>query len=257
MSILEALILGLIQGATEFLPVSSSGHLILACKILGMYQISIGFELVCHLGTLLAVVIAMRQDIFAVIKKPLSRQSRLILVATIPTVIIVAVFQGFFRKTFGGEYLVYGFLITAILLLISGFAPARAPLNHKMRYIDAIIIGTAQGIAALPGISRSGATMTAGTLMGLGREESAKFSFLISIPIILGSSLLELITQGVGQGVTFLPLITGFAAAFFSGLIAVKFLLKILKKFNFDAFAIYLFMLATFLLLNDFVFHIF
>lgn len=257
MSIFESFILGLVQGLTEFLPVSSSGHLILVSQILGLEKMSVGFELICHLGTLLAVIIALNKDILAVIKKPLGKPMRLIVVATIPTVIIVVAFRGFFRSAFGGEYLVYGFLITAILLLIVGFAPRKATPNKQMSYLDAVIIGTAQGIAALPGISRSGSTIAAGSLLGLDRATSARFSFLICIPIIIGSSLVELITNGVGVSIGVLPLLIGFFTSFASGFFAIKVMLKLLNKFNLDIFAIYLFILSTLMLLNQFLIHLF
>lgn len=256
MSIIESFILGLVQGLTEFLPVSSSGHLILISQILGLEKMSIGFELVCHLGTLLAVVLALNKDIIALVKKPLGKEMRLIIVATIPTVVIVVLFEGFFRKTFSGDYLVYSFLITAILLLIAGFAPTKARAK-KLGYLDALIIGTAQGIAAVPGISRSGSTIAAGSLLGMDRPTSARFSFLISIPIIIGSSILELATNGVGAGIGVAPLLVGFFTSFLSGLLAIKLMLKILQKFNLDAFAVYLFALSAFLLLNQYVFTLF
>lgn len=255
MTLLEAIILGLVQGATEFLPVSSSGHLILMGQIMGLNEVSVGFELVCHLGTLLAIILVMNKDIFELVKHPLSREMRLIAVATVPTVIIVFAFQGFFRNAFGGEFLIYSFLITAILLMVAGFAPKK--VNRKMTYVDALVIGAAQGIAAVPGISRSGATIAAGSLMGNNRASSARFSFLISIPIIIGSSIVELATNGVGSGVGIWEMLLGFAASFASGLFSIKFMLKLLQKFNLDAFSVYLFVLAIFLLMNQYVLHLF
>lgn len=254
MSILEAFLLGLVQGITEFLPVSSSGHLILVGKIFGVTEMSIGFELVCHLGTLAALLIVVRKTVFETVRKPLGKPMRLILAATVPTVILAALVRVFFASAFDGKYLVYCFLITGIALVAVGFVPARP---REMTFADAIIIGCAQGLAAMPGISRSGSTIAAATALGHDRSKAAEFSLLISVPVIIGSATVELITQGVGGSVGVAALLVGFASSFASGLASVLLLLKILKKSNLDGFAVYLFALSVFLLLNQYVLHLF
>ncbi|MCI8596084.1 MAG: undecaprenyl-diphosphate phosphatase [Clostridia bacterium] len=256
MTVLEAIILGLVQGLTEFLPVSSSGHLLLFGKFLGVGTVSVGFELVCHLGTLAAVCLAMRKDIAGIIKKPFSRQVRTVIIATIPTVIIAGAISYFFRDILEGSMLVYCFIITGILLLCCGFASGQNE-EKRMLYPHAAVIGAAQGIAALPGLSRSGVTMATATLLGYNREQSARFSFLISIPIIIGSSIVELALHGVGADVGAAALFAALVSSFASGLAAVTFMLKLLKKHSLDGFAIYLFLLSVFMLLNDYALHLF
>ena len=177
MTVWEAIVLGITQGLTEFLPVSSSGHLILMGRFLGTADVSVGFELVCHLGTLLAVIIAMRREIWEVARKPLGKQMRLITVASIPTAVIGGIITCFFRDALEGALLIYGFIITGILLICCGiFGKSRA--RGEMLYPHAAAIGAAQGIAVLPGLSRSGTTIAAATLLGYNREQAAKFSFL-------------------------------------------------------------------------------
>lgn len=256
MTVLEAIILGLVQGFTEFLPISSSGHLLLAGRILGIGTVSVGFELVCHLGTLAAIFLVLHKDIFEIAKRPLARPMRLIFAASVPTAVIAGIISIFFRDVLEGSMLIYGFILTGILLLCCGFA-ADTKEEKLMTYPHAAIIGAAQGIAALPGLSRSGTTIAAATLLGYNREQSARFSFILSIPVIIGSSAIELIANGVGSGIGAAALVSAFAASFISGLFAVKFMLKLLKKHSLDGFAFYLFALSIFMLLNDYVIHIF
>ncbi len=257
MSVLEAIILGLVQGFTEFLPVSSSGHTIIAGKLLGLSEVPLAFGLIVHLATLIAVCIALRKRLFAIVKKPLGKDMRLILAATVPTVIIVFAFENIFRSAFSGDYLIYCFLITAILIIIAGMKSPVKMIKPQVTYFDAVLIGAAQGLAAFPGISRSGATICTASLLGNKKENSADFSFLISIPIIIGSSIMELIKNDSAAGIGALAVICGFFAAFISGLLSVYLLMRILKKYSLDAFAVYLFLLSIFLILNDLVLHIF
>ncbi|MDE6398731.1 MAG: undecaprenyl-diphosphate phosphatase, partial [Clostridiales bacterium] len=250
MTVWQAIILGLVQGLTEFLPVSSSGHLLLFGRFLGVGNVGLGFELVCHLGTLAAICLCMRREIAPLIRHPLSRPVRLIAVASVPTAIIAGILSVFFRDALEGSLLIYGFLATGILLLCCGFAAEKAR-NTPMLYRHAAIVGAAQGIAALPGLSRSGTTIAAATFLGYDRESAARFSFLLSVPVIVGSSLIELICNGVGGGVSAAALAAACGASFVSGLVAVPFMLKLLRKRGLDGFAVYLFLLSVFLLIND------
>lgn len=256
MTVLEAIVLGLVQGLTEFLPVSSSGHLLLAGRFLGVGTVSVGFELVCHLGTLAAVCLCMRREIAPLLRHPLSRPVRLLFVATLPTAAIAGILSVFCRDALEGSFLVYGFLITGILLLCCGFASEKVG-EKPLLYRHAATIGVAQGIAALPGLSRSGTTIAAATLLGYNREQAARFSFLLSIPVILGSSLVELLLHGVGGGIGAAALVAACLSSFLSGLLAVRAMLRLLQKHGMDGFAVYLFLLSVFLLLNDFVLHLF
>lgn len=254
MKVWEALILGLVQGFTEFLPVSSSGHLVLVERILGVANSSLAFELITHLGTLLAVIIVMRSKIFEIIKHPFGETTLKIVIATLPTVLIVVLFEGIFRTAFDGRYLVYCFIFTAILLFVTSFVKP-VKIKSEISYLDAAIIGIAQGFAAMPGISRSGTTICTSVLLKNDRQKSADFSFLISIPIIIGSAAMELLSyKSMGQ-IDVLPLIIGFFAAFTAGLLSIKLLIKSLN--NLQGFAIYLIFLSVFIILNDFLFHLF
>ena len=256
MNIHDAIILGLVQGLTEFLPVSSSGHLLIVGRFLGVGEVSVGFELVCHLGTLAAVLLVMRKDAFAIVKKPFSRPTALLMVATLITGAIGAVISLFFRDALEGEYLIFGFIATGILLLICEFGRDNTP-NKKMNFGHAAVIGAAQGIAALPGLSRSGTTIATAKLLGFSREQAARFSFLLSVPVIIGSSVVELLMHGVGAGIGAWALIAACAASFVSGLVAVKFMLKLLTKHGMDGFAVYLFVLSLFLLINEYALGLF
>ncbi len=256
MTVWEAIILGIVQGLTEFLPVSSSGHLILTGRFLGVGQTSVGFELICHLGTLAAVCLCMRRDVWPLLRHPLSRPVRLLAVASIPTAVIAGCISVFFRDALEGSLLLYGFLVTGILLLCCSLADRHAQ-QKPLLYRHAAMIGAAQGIAALPGLSRSGATIATATLLGYDREQAARFSFLLSIPVIIGSSVIELAMHGVGYGIGATALVAAFIASFVSGLLAVSFMLKLLKKHSLDGFAVYLFVLSVFLLINDYALHLF
>lgn len=248
MTVLEAIIIGIVQGLTEFLPVSSSGHILLTQRILGL-ESDLGFTLILHLATLLAIVLVMRKQIWDTIRAPKSWGP--LIVATVFSGIVVLLFNGIFKSAFDGRFLSACFLITAIMLLCSGFVK---PKKQKIGYFDAVIIGLVQGLATLPGISRSGSTISAAGLLGNERKQSVSFSFMLSIPIIVGSALIDLITEGVGS-IQFLPLIFGFISAFISGLFAIKFMLKLTAK-SFDGFAIYLTALSAFLIVNDLFLHI-
>jgi len=267
MTILEAIIIGLVQGFTEFLPISSSGHMLLAGRLLGV-EVSLGYELFMHIATLLAVLIVLRKEVFSCIRKPISKPTLLIITATVPTVLIVLAFRSFFVSTFDGRFLAYCFLATAILLTAATMIKPKKSkqLDLKLKnninyheelksvsFIDATIIGVVQGFAVLPGLSRSGSTISTGMMLGNEKTTIARFSFLISIPIIIGSSILELSGNGLNMsGISIFPLIFGFLAAFLSGLFAIKFMLKKLLL-SFNMFAVYLAALSIFLFLDMFI----
>lgn len=249
MAIWEAIILGIIQGLTEFLPVSSSGHVLLAERLLGIKG-DLSFTLMLHLATLLAVVVVLRKKLWETIKTP--KKWLPLIVATSFSAVVVLLFHNLIEATFDGRFLAVSFLITAVLLLASSFVK---PRKTEINCFDAVFIGLMQGLAALPGISRSGSTISTATLLGNSKEQSVEFSFLLSIPIIAGSALIDVITEGLGT-VEFLPLIFGFVAAFLSGLFAIKLMLKLIKGSN-DFFAVYLTVLSAFLLINDLWLHLF
>ena len=253
MSIWIAILLGVVQGLTEFLPVSSSGHLILFEKLFGADPTQcILFDVVLHLGTVLAVVIVFWKSIVQMVKHPFGEDMQKLVFATLPTIIIALVFKDFFKGTFDGGLLWLGFLVTAIFMFVTDYACKHnyqyKPLTHK----NAIIMGVFQGFAILPGISRSGSTISSALVQGVRRDQSSKFSFLMSIPAILGSLVVELFdTTKSTISIGFLPLIFGFFASAIFGYLAIKLMLKVIKKAKFLWFGIYLVILSavTFFLL--------
>ena len=201
MEFLYFVVLGLVQGLTEFLPVSSSGHLVFLDKIFGVETGNFLFvSILLHVATLFSVIVLYRKTIFELIKHPFSKQSKLVIVATIPTVIIVLLFKGFFENSFSGSYLSICFMFTAILLMLTYFKTKNIKKKYKQfNYTTALGVGLMQGLAVLPGISRSGSTISTAVLMGSDPNDATSFSFILSIPIILASLLYEVyscITSG-------------------------------------------------------------
>lgn len=260
MGLLEAVLLGIIQGLTEFLPVSSSGHLVLTQQLLGVNQPGVTFEVLLHFGTLLAVVVWYRHEVWRLIKGGLAliglggrsqsfyvfegvdykKMAALLLLASVPTVVIALlfrdVFTGFFESTSA----------VGIALLMTGFvlfASARSAKESKswdnFGMLRGLLIGAAQGLAITPGLSRSGLTISVALSLGLKREIAVKFSFLLSIPVIAGAALVEAIDIGSMASVELLPLAVGTFAAFISGIIAIGLLLKVVRRRRMECFSYY------------------
>lgn len=241
--ILRAILLGIIQGLTEFLPVSSSGHLILFEK-LGLAEPSLTLNIMLHIGTLFAVIIVYRKQLWQLLRRPFSKASLLYVLACIPTGIIALIMKKYLYGWIMGDMLPFGFLVTAVLLAAVDLCriDKNTPLNAK----NALLTGVMQGIAVLPGISRSGATVSALMLSGVKREEAAEFSFILSVPVIILSAVSEL----WGESVTFksvftLPTICGMLAAFAFGLFSIRFMIKLIKTKQFWPFSVYLAVLAV------------
>ena len=245
MKIWEGIILGLVQGLTEFLPVSSSGHLFLLEK-LGVGNESLFFNVCMHLGTLLSVLIVMRKKWLPLVRKPLQKTNLCVLVSCLPTVGFALLFKTLAPALLEGQFLALGFMITAVFL----FCAEKLHFDRKrtLSVKTSILSGVFQGIAVLPGVSRSGATITALTLVGVDKKESADFSFLMSIPVILGSAILEIVPLVSGEFTLatgdVLPLILGTVTAFLSGCFAIKFFLKIVATKSLLPFSIYTFLLS-------------
>lgn len=252
MTILKAIILGLIQGITEFLPISSSGHLMIAENILGLSNDLI-FSLILHLATLLAVALYYWRDILYIIKNPKSKISKTLYSSFAPTVLLALIVRKLLSEYAFINVLGLMFLITAILLLIPAFIKKRAKLGLGVK--SGFIIGTMQGLACVPGISRSGTTIVTGQLCGLSEEESVKFSFILSIPIILGGIIYELIFSSkiIISTIFGLPMIIGFIVAFLSGLLSIKMVAKLTQKNKFFVFSIYLFIIGLLIIINSFL----
>lgn len=249
MSISLAILYGVIQGLTEFLPVSSSGHLVLSNKIFGTSADFVFFSVLLHVATLLAVVIVLWKDIKFLFAHPFSRPAKLLYVATIPTIIIVLCFKGFFENAFGGSLLPVCFVFTAVLLAVTQTLGTKAIVSpKKITYKTSLMVGLMQGLTVLPGISRSGSTICTAVLCGADKQQASRFSFLLSIPIILASIGYELLDVIINQKPFFdvgvLPTLLAFLSAFVVGLLCVKFMLTVFQKINLWWFSAYLIIIA-------------
>ncbi len=243
MSILILVLLGLLQGLCEFLPISSSGHLVLFSKIFKQED-SLFVSIILHSATLLALIIVMRKEIWQLIRHPFSKEAMNIVIATICTCVVALILMPIISTSFEGALLPFCFLLSAILLLVSEkFSKGNKNIDFK----QAIIIGLAQGVAVLPGLSRSGTTLSTALLSGCKRDEAGKFSFLISLPIIVASLLMEIVKVVVYKesiSVNPIGLGLGFLVAFIVGLVTIKFMLRLTAKLKFKVFAVELILMA-------------
>lgn len=233
--------LGLIQGLTEFLPVSSSGHLVLFSKIFGVEE-SLFLSILLHVATLLSICVVFHKDIWRMVTHPLSDETIRLVVATIPTCLIVLVIMPIVKMSFMGGFLPLCFSISATLLLLSELLSNKKQ-NGQMNLKSAFFMGVAQGFAVFPGISRSGSTISAGLLCGRNKGEVAKFSFLMSIPIIVLSLLMEVwdvIRGGVQFNFPPLAVLLSFVTAFLVGIFAIKVMIKLTSHSNLKWFSAYL-----------------
>ena len=239
LKIVKGALLGLIQGLTEFLPVSSSGHLILF-ESLGAYVPDVTLNLFFHVATLLAVTILLRKELAHCITHPLEKGSLWLLTATVPTAVIAILFKKFLPNVLEGGFLAPCFFLSAVLLLLPSFKKT-SPLSVK----NAVFVGICQGIAVLPGISRSGATISAMRMAGIEENERVKLSFLLSFPIIIGGALVEIPSVDLGA-IDLYSFIPAMLTAFVSGGISLKVMLKAYSPRSALPFSIYLFLLAIF-----------
>lgn len=290
-TVLQAIILGLVQGATEFLPVSSSGHLVLTQKIFGIDEGTVLLSCMLHVGTLLAVMLVFYKDILAMIHGffggaaeaaktkswggyfrsftgGANKLLSLLVVATVPTVVFALAFDGFkfdalggqtiIEYTFQGNLLGWGFLLTALILTIADRQKNGRKRLNSMGFGDAAWMGLMQGVAILPAVSRSGSTISGGLFTGLERGFAARFSMLMSIPAILGSFILEM-KKAAEAGLGNQPwgaILLGMLAAAISGFFAVKFLLKVLERAGLKGFALYVLVLGLLVLADQYWFHL-
>ena len=249
MDIIESIILGLIQGLTEFLPVSSSGHLEIAKVILGdtsVPQESLTFTVVLHFATALSTLVIFRKEVAEIFRglfqfkwNEQTKFSLKIIASMIPAVIVGLLFEEQLEAFFGGKILLVGamLLVTAVLLLLADRAKHT---DKKVSFTNAVIIGISQAIAMLPGISRSGATISTSVLLGVDRTKAARFSFLMVVPLIFGKIAKDIVggelTYDSGN---FTSLSVGFVAAFVSGLFACTWMISIVKKSKLIYFSVY------------------
>jgi len=245
----NALILGIIQGLTEFLPVSSSGHLEIAKFILGDESLpkdSLLMTIVLHAATALSTLFVFRKEIIEIIRGLFQFKwndetifSLKIVLSMIPAVFVGLYFNDFLESLFSGQLLLIGFmlLITAALLF---YADRAKTSEKKVSYFDAVVIGISQAIAILPGISRSGATISMALILKIDRGQAARFSFLMVVPLILGEMSKNLIEGSINyESSVLFPLIVGFIAAFITGVLACTWMIKLVKNAKLSYFAIY------------------
>ena len=249
MDILEAIILGIVQGLTEFLPVSSSGHLELAKAILGDTSVpeeSLTFTVVLHFATALSTLVIFRKEVTEILKglfqfkwNDQTKFSLKIVISMLPAVVVGLLFEEQLEAFFGGKILLVGvmLLVTAILLLLADKAKNT---NKEVSFTNAVVIGISQAIAMLPGISRSGATISTSVLLGIDRTKAARFSFLMVVPLIFGKIGKDVLSDDLNfQSSEMLPIITGFIAAFLAGILACKWMIALVKKSKLSYFSIY------------------
>jgi len=274
MSVLEALILGVVQGITEFLPVSSSGHLVLLQRVFGITAPTMAFNAAVHGGTLVAVVAVLWRDIWNLLCRIAQPLTLYVIIGTIPIVIVALLFRDTIEEAFAtGASLGFAFLITSILLIVSdrlyrsngkpGGLPARLDgptpprLQNEMTWVDALFIGILQAAAIAPGISRSGATISAALCRRLDRDFAARFSFLLSIPAILGALVLYLnefagVMTAEEGSIGLLPILVGSISAGIVGFFSVRFTIKMVRERSLLCFSVYTGILGLLVLIDQF-----
>lgn len=256
MNYLEAIILGIVQGLTEFLPVSSSGHLELAKVLFGDESLpkeSLTFTVVLHFATALSTIVIFRKEVFDILKGLLQFKkneefffSVKIIVSMIPAVLIGLMFEKELEAFFNRNVLLVGFmlLITGLLLFLADKAKNT---NKSVSYKTAFIIGISQAIAMLPGISRSGATISTSVLLGIDRTKAARFSFLMVVPLIFGKVAKDFMGGDISfSDESFSIMAVGFAAAFISGLLACQWMITLVKNSKLYYFSVYCFIVGSF-----------
>ena len=254
MNVIEAALLGLLQGLGEFLPISSSGHLLLGRMVLGLtidespaYKM---LDILLHVGTLIPVLIVFWKDWWEMLKNPFkSRTLLLLFIASMPTLVFKVIFDDFIDSCDTGWFLGVSFLMTALFLLVAEYVSSKnANKTGKVGFFHAIVMGCMQGIALLPGVSRSGSTLAGGLLSGLDRKSGAKFAFMMSAPAIAGALLLEgkdAIENGWISDLAVVPTIVGVIVAGVTGYIAIRFMLKLMTKISLNWFALYVAILGV------------
>jgi undecaprenyl-diphosphatase len=261
MTVIEAIILGVVQGLTEFIPVSSSGHLIIMHELLGVTEDGLAFDVALHIGTLLALVGFFYRDILSLvksvfIKSPQTRLAWLLMLATVPAVISGVLLQGLAEDSFRSLTLVcFNLALVGVIMLLAEWYVKKSRRRQndisKTSTSQAVVMGVAQAAAVVPGVSRSGSTITAGLFMGLDRVSATRFSFLLGIPITFGAILKVLSGSEAraavgGETAVFFA---GILAAMLSGLFAISFMLKFLAGHGLHVFAYYRIALAAVVIL--------
>ncbi len=252
MPIIEAIVLGLVQGLTEFIPVSSSGHLLLLQEWFGNDN-SIVFDVAVHVGTLAALVVYFYKDIVLLLRnihKPNKhgKLARILAMATVPGVVAGLLFADYIDNTLRSSAVAAWALIVVALFMIAADKFAKQSTSDVTKR-NGLLIGVAQVLALVPGVSRSGITMATGLFLGLTRQAAARFSFLLAMPIVAGSAVGLLLTDTADSEAGVLPIMIGIVTAFLSGLFAIKFMLTIIGRLGLTPFALYRIALGVIVLL--------
>lgn len=259
MTLFQSIFLGLVQGITEFFPISSSGHLVLFENLFGLIPTEhVFFNIMVHAGTLLAILIYFKTQLIQLLKGTLSKEksslllARNLIISTIPIVIIGLTLEDPINSFFSSPSMVALAMFTTGLFFILGeWLTKKYPSQSNFTALKALIVGLIQSIAIIPGVSRSGSTLTASLLTGLDREKAAEYSFLIAIPAISGAtvlSILKIILNPSASPIHYTPLLAGFITSFISGYFSIKFLMHLYKKHSLKPFAGYLFLVSIFIL---------
>jgi len=262
MSILEAIILGIIQGIAEFLPISSSGHLIVAQNILNIeieeaYLFT--FDIVVHLGSLVAIFIVFWADIWKLIKNPFCKMTLLLIIGTVPAVFAGVFFQdAIVSHLRNGIWLAAAFTVTGFLMMLADSFPQGTKDERDITWFDALIVGVCQALALPPGISRSGTTITGALSRGINREAAARYSFLLAIIAIAGAGALDGVKFIKGDAAAFnalgvAPVLIGFFTSLIVGYLSIRLLLQLIKACKLKYFAFYLWGLAGLIAVDCFV----
>lgn len=262
MDLFQSIILGVVQGFTEFLPVSSSGHLLMLQKLFGIGgEVPLFYDVMLHVGTLVAVIVVLRKELAAIILHPVKNKLGMLVLATIPAVVVTLVteklFPEVFADIFAGKYLAYGFFGTSIVLILSELITSRYQHHKHIGLKQAVSMGLMQSVAIIPGLSRSGSTIAGGLLSGGEREHVAKYAFLMSVPVILGSVAytgMDVAKTGLPADISVLDIAVGTIAAALCGFLAIKFMLKLISKYRLYGFAIYTAALGAFVLTESLAF---
>lgn len=266
MTVLNAIILGIVQGIGEFLPISSSGHLLFIPWLFNWaYENSLSFDIALHVGTLIAVLAFFWKDWFVLIKDGLTKGVKTfegkmfwcLVVATIPGVLAGAFLDEFAESFFRGQYmpivLACSLSIMGVLLFLADKYGKQNTDYEHMTFLQTLFIGLSQALAIIPGTSRSGVTMTMARALGIKREAAAKFSFLLSTPIIAGAAVYQFVFKSselVMAEVLSLPFFVGILTAMVVGFLSIKFLMRYLKTSNFNVFVVYRFIVAVILIVT-------
>lgn len=256
MSIIQGILLGIVQGLAEFIPVSSSGHLFLLRAIMNINEnsnIYMMFDILLHVATLLVVLIYFWKDWLAILKNPFKSKTLLLLfIASLPALFAVVLFKDTIDYLSSGAFLGINFILTGVLLIVAQTLSKKST-EKNIKYKNAIAMGCAQILGLLPGVSRSGSTIFGGIVTKLNKTTAAKFSFMMSAPAILGSLIFELkkaLNGGYLAQIQIMPTIFGMVSAFIFGFFAIKYMMKLISKIDLKYFSFYLVLLGIITLLG-------